>query len=159
MSKIETTSELPLKLICRINLRRRVAPTARKGLNTTRHPFERPRKARPAAPDPTIRPHNHQSPPPKPHHRTDARKTRFTTQTAKTNGHPHPPPPPVTPTAKPEPTLAPTPENNPPPQSLHPKANRNCIGPSKKHLQYFNFEANFLENENFFQKTELPFFS
>ena len=158
MSKIETTSELPLKLICRINLRRRVAPTARKGLNTTRHPFERPRKARPAAPDPTIRPHNHQSPPPQtpPPHR---RPKNATHHTDGKNEWP-PPTPPVTPTAKPEPTLAPTPENNPPPpQSLHPKANRNCIGPSKKHLQYFNFEANFLENENFFQKTELPFFS
>ena len=26
-------------------------------------------------------------------------------------------------------------------------------------FQYFNFEINFLENENFFQKTEVPSFS
>ena len=28
-----------------------------------------------------------------------------------------------------------------------------------EHFQYFNFETDFLENENFFQKTGVPFFS
>ena len=33
------------------------------------------------------------------------------------------------------------------------------ISENFEHFQYFNFEADFLENENFFQKTGLPFFS
>ena len=33
------------------------------------------------------------------------------------------------------------------------------ISESCKRFQYFNFGANFLENENFFQKTGVPFFS
>ena len=28
-----------------------------------------------------------------------------------------------------------------------------------EHFQYLYFETDFLENENFFQKTEVPFFS
>ena len=31
------------------------------------------------------------------------------------------------------------------------------ISESFKRFQYFNFETNFLENENFFQKIEVPF--
>ena len=30
---------------------------------------------------------------------------------------------------------------------------------SFEHFQYFNFETDFLENENLFQKTGVPFFS
>ena len=33
------------------------------------------------------------------------------------------------------------------------------ISESFKRFQYFNFETNFLENENLFQKTGVPFFS
>ena len=33
------------------------------------------------------------------------------------------------------------------------------ISKSFKRFQYFNFETNFLENENLFQKTGVPFFS
>ena len=33
------------------------------------------------------------------------------------------------------------------------------ISESYKRFQYFNFDTNFLENENFFQKTGVPFFS
>ena len=32
------------------------------------------------------------------------------------------------------------------------------IGGNFERFQYFNFESNFLENENFFQKTGVPFF-
>ena len=30
---------------------------------------------------------------------------------------------------------------------------------TKKRFQYFNFETDFMENENHFQKTGVPFFS
>ena len=33
------------------------------------------------------------------------------------------------------------------------------ISENFEHFQYFNFEADFLENENFFQKTGVLFFS
>ena len=33
------------------------------------------------------------------------------------------------------------------------------ISENFEHFQYFNFETDFLENENFFQKTGVPFFS
>ena len=33
------------------------------------------------------------------------------------------------------------------------------ISESFKRFQYFNFETDFIENENFFQKTGVPFFS
>ena len=33
------------------------------------------------------------------------------------------------------------------------------VSESFKRFQYFNFETNFLENENLFQKTGVPFFS
>ena len=33
------------------------------------------------------------------------------------------------------------------------------ISENFKRFQYFNFETDFLENENFFQKTEVLFFS
>ena len=33
------------------------------------------------------------------------------------------------------------------------------ISENFKRFQYFNFETNFLENENLFQKTGVPFFS
>ena len=33
------------------------------------------------------------------------------------------------------------------------------ISENFEHLQYFNFEKGFLENESFFQKTGVPFFS
>ena len=33
------------------------------------------------------------------------------------------------------------------------------VGESFRPFQYFNFEANFLENENLYQKTGVPFFS
>ena len=33
------------------------------------------------------------------------------------------------------------------------------ISENFEHFQYFNFETDFLENENFFHKTGVPFFS
>ena len=33
------------------------------------------------------------------------------------------------------------------------------ISENFEHFQYFNFETGFLKNENFFQKTRVPFFS
>ena len=33
------------------------------------------------------------------------------------------------------------------------------ISENFEHFQYFNFETDFLENENLFQKTGVPFFS
>ena len=34
-----------------------------------------------------------------------------------------------------------------------------AISENFEHFQYFKFETDFLENENFFQKTGVPFFS
>ena len=48
-------------------------------------------------------------------------------------------------------------------QNSHPFERSACfyvtISESFEHIQYFNFETDFLENENFFQKTGVQFLS